>query len=139
MHEHLTRELFRAISGGWRNPGDLAAIALAHLFELCPSCRREFESWRQELDDVSSVPEGADYEAVIEGIRARVEELPFAARRMILNLALVRLELGRIYAAQARLAEAGELADQAASTFADIGLPGKEAEALRLGSYAAHG
>jgi len=76
MHEHLTRELFRAISGGWRNPGDLAAIALAHLFELCPHCRREFEFWRQALEDESAAPEGADYEAVIEGIRARVEEPP---------------------------------------------------------------
>jgi tetratricopeptide (TPR) repeat protein len=74
MHEHLTRELFRAISGGWRNPGDLAAIAFAHLFELCHDCRREFESWRRELEDASSAPEGADYEAVIEGIQARVEE-----------------------------------------------------------------
>jgi hypothetical protein len=139
VHEHLTRELFRAISSGWRNPGDLAAIALAHLFELCPHCRREFESWRRELEDASSAPEGADYEAVIEGIRARVEELPFAARRMISDLALVRLELGGIYASQARLAEAGELADQAASAFADIGLPGKEAEARKLGAFAAYG
>lgn len=76
MHEHLTRELFRAISGGWRNPGDLAAIALAHLFELCPHCRREFGSWRRELEDRSVPPDAADYEAVIEGIRARVEEPP---------------------------------------------------------------
>jgi tetratricopeptide (TPR) repeat protein len=76
MHEHLNRELFRAISSGWRNPGDLAAIALAHLFELCPSCRREFESWRRELEDRAVPSDAADYEAVIERARIRVERLP---------------------------------------------------------------
>jgi hypothetical protein len=58
---------------------------------------------------------------------------------MIHDLALVRLELGGIYVEQKRLVDAGELADQAASTFADIGLPGKAAEAGKLSSYAAHG
>lgn len=39
---------------------------------------------------------------------------------MILDLALARLDLGGIHVEQKRLAEAGELADQAASTFADM-------------------
>lgn len=73
MQEHLTRELFRAIAGGWRKPGDMAAIAMAHLFELCPRCRREFESWRAELESRDVGPEGADYEAVLDRIRERVE------------------------------------------------------------------
>jgi tetratricopeptide (TPR) repeat protein len=73
MHEHLTRELFRAVSSGWRNPGDLAAIALAHLYEQCPSCRREYESWRREAEDAPLELEALDYGAVIERIRARVE------------------------------------------------------------------
>lgn len=74
VHEHLTRELFRAVSTGWRNPGDLAAIAMAHLFELCPECRREFESWREELQDRETpASTGADYGAVLDRIRARVE------------------------------------------------------------------
>lgn len=76
MDEHLTRELFRAIATGWRNPGDLAAIALAHLFEFCPECRGAFEGWRQEVETGSSIPETPDYEAVIDRIRVSVEESP---------------------------------------------------------------
>lgn len=76
MHEHLTRELFRAVATGWRNPGDLAGIALAHIFELCPDCRTGFESWRKELEDDSGIPDSADYDAVIDRIRARVETAP---------------------------------------------------------------
>ena len=79
MHEHLTQELFRAIASGWRNPGDLAGIALAHLFELCPDCRREFEAWRRELEDASVAPEAAHYRAVVDRICARIE--PPAGRR----------------------------------------------------------
>lgn len=76
MHEHLTRELFRAVATGWRNPGDLAGIALAHLFELCPDCRKGFESWRRELEDDSGIPDSADYDAVVERIRSRVSKAP---------------------------------------------------------------
>lgn len=76
MHAHLTHELFRAVASGWRNPGDLAGIAIAHLFELCPDCRRGFEGWRQELEDASVPADAADYEAVIDRIRARVEAAP---------------------------------------------------------------
>jgi tetratricopeptide (TPR) repeat protein len=51
----------------------MAAIAMAHLFELCPRCRREFEAWRQELESQDQEPKSADYEAVLDRIRARVE------------------------------------------------------------------
>ncbi len=74
--EHVTRDLFRAISGGWRNPGDLAAIALAHLFELCPRCRREFQSWRRELGEGVPATGPEDYEAVLDRFRARVAPKP---------------------------------------------------------------
>lgn len=70
IDEHLTRELLRAIHKGWRNPGDLAAIAMAHLFELCPRCRREFEAWRSDLGEDVAAPEGQDYDAVLDRIRA---------------------------------------------------------------------
>lgn len=73
MREHLSRELFRAISSGWRDPGDLARIAVGHLFELCSHCRREYEAWRREVPDEEAVPVHADYESVIESIRARVQ------------------------------------------------------------------
>ncbi len=74
--EHVTRDLFRAISGGWRNPGDLAAIALAHLFELCPRCRREFQSWRRELGEGVPAAGPHDYEAVLVRFRARAAPKP---------------------------------------------------------------
>lgn len=70
MHGHLTRELFRAIHQGWRNPGDLAAIAMAHLFELCPACRGEFEIWRRELEGEAPSAEAGDFDAAIERIRS---------------------------------------------------------------------
>ncbi len=74
--EHITRDLFRAISGGWRNPGDLAAIALAHLFELCPHCRREFQAWRGELGEGAAARGPEDYEAVLDRFRARAAPRP---------------------------------------------------------------
>jgi tetratricopeptide (TPR) repeat protein len=70
MDEHLTRDLFRAIHKGWRNPGDLAAIAMAHLFEECPRCRHEFEAWRRELSESVAAPEGQDFDAVFDRLRA---------------------------------------------------------------------
>ena len=74
--EHVTRDLFRAISGGWRNPGDLAAIALAHLFELCPRCRKEFQAWRRELGEGVPAHGPQDYEAVLDRFRARAAAQP---------------------------------------------------------------
>lgn len=70
MHEHLSRELFRAIHKGWRNPGDLAAIAMAHLFELCPHCQHEFETWRSELGEGVAADEG-DYDGALQRVRER--------------------------------------------------------------------
>lgn len=70
MGEHLSRELFRAISQGWRDPGDLAAIAMAHLFELCPHCRREFDEWREEAEDGRNATDGGDFDAVLDRMRA---------------------------------------------------------------------
>lgn len=70
MHEHLSRELFRSIHKGWRNPGDLATIAIAHLFELCPHCREEFETWRGELGEGVARDE-ADYDGALQKVRER--------------------------------------------------------------------
>jgi len=52
---HLTRNLLRAIDRGERTPGDLVGVVMAHLFDLCPRCREEFEAYRREL----SAPAGA--------------------------------------------------------------------------------
>lgn len=70
MREHLTRDLFRAVDKGWREPGHLAAFALAHLFELCPACRSAFESWRRGLGEGVAAPEGYDFDAVFDRLRA---------------------------------------------------------------------
>ena len=70
MDEHLTRDLFRAIYKGWRDPGDLAAIAMAHLFEECSVCRKEFEAWRRELGEGVAAPESQDFDAVFDCVRA---------------------------------------------------------------------
>jgi len=45
---HLTLALLRSVHAGARSSGDLASLALSHLFELCPHCREVFESWRSE-------------------------------------------------------------------------------------------
>ena len=65
MDEHITRHLLHAIHQGWRNPGDLAAIGLAHLFEHCPVCREEFESWRRQAGEGVDRPEGGDFDAAL--------------------------------------------------------------------------
>lgn len=57
---HLTRDLLRAIDRGERTPGDLVGVVMAHLFDLCPRCREEFEDYRRELGAPPGVsPSGA--------------------------------------------------------------------------------
>lgn len=48
---HLTLALLRAVHAGERSSGDMATVALSHLFDLCPHCREVFESWRWERLD----------------------------------------------------------------------------------------
>ncbi len=45
---HLTLALLRSVHQGRRSSGDLATLALSHLFQLCPDCREVFEDWRSE-------------------------------------------------------------------------------------------
>lgn len=68
MDEHITRHLLHAIHKGWRNPGDLAAIALAHLFEHCPVCRKEFEVWRRQAGEGVARPVGGDFDAALDRV-----------------------------------------------------------------------
>lgn len=69
---HLGGDLLRTIARGDRHSGDLAAVALAHLFELCPACRAAFESWRRELGEGTAGPLLAEYDAPFERSRAAV-------------------------------------------------------------------
>lgn len=104
---HLDIEFLRAIARGQRNPGDLATVALAHLFELCSTCRTAFESWRRELGEGVADPFLGDYDFAFEGTRsgaaAKVAavEAEEAAARELLALApeeraeRVRLDPGR--------------------------------------------
>jgi tetratricopeptide (TPR) repeat protein len=48
VHDHLSLELLRDVHEGTRSTQDLAALALAHLLELCPQCHRVLEAWRSE-------------------------------------------------------------------------------------------
>jgi len=73
MHQfHLTRKLYRAIASGKRNPGDLADLALGHLFHLCATCRNEYDSWRAERSEEGAP---ASYELVVERVIAASEEI----------------------------------------------------------------
>ncbi len=73
MHQfHLTRKLYRAIASGKRNPGDLADLALGHLFHLCPTCRSEFDKWCAERLEEGSP---ASYELAVERMIAASEEI----------------------------------------------------------------
>lgn len=56
---HLTRELLRAIDRGERTPGDLVGVVTAHLFNLCPRCRKELEAYRRELGGSTGAPASA--------------------------------------------------------------------------------
>ena len=47
-NEHLSRDLFRAIAARKLKPSALVDLGFAHLLELCPTCRREFEAWQEE-------------------------------------------------------------------------------------------
>lgn len=45
---HLTRELLLAVLRRERNPGDVAAVFIAHLETLCPKCHQEMAAFRAE-------------------------------------------------------------------------------------------
>lgn len=45
--DHLTRDLFQAVATGNLHPRALVDLGIAHLLELCPTCRREFEAWKK--------------------------------------------------------------------------------------------
>ena len=70
--QHLSLDLLRAIHRGERNPGDLVPVAMAHLFELCPHCRRVFEAWRQELGEGVADPSLTHYNPAFDRLRAFV-------------------------------------------------------------------
>ncbi|HUF77460.1 MAG TPA: tetratricopeptide repeat protein [Thermoanaerobaculia bacterium] len=69
---HLTLELLQSIHRGERNPGDLVPVAMAHLFELCPHCRRVFEDWRRELGEGVADASLAQYDPAFDRLRAFV-------------------------------------------------------------------
>lgn len=48
MVDHLTLELLRALPEDDLRPRELAALALAHLLELCPHCQHAFQQWWRE-------------------------------------------------------------------------------------------
>lgn len=69
---HLSVELLQAIHCGERSPGDLAAVAMAHLFEKCAQCRSVFEAWRQSLDEDRVDPLLERYDSAFDRVKARL-------------------------------------------------------------------
>jgi tetratricopeptide (TPR) repeat protein len=69
---HLSVGLLRAIDRGEGHSGDLAAVALAHLFEVCPACRVAFESWRREKGEGTAGSLLTEYDGPFERCRAAV-------------------------------------------------------------------
>lgn len=70
---HLTLELLRAIHRDERSPGDLVPVAMAHLFELCPHCRKVFEAWRRELGEGVADASLSQYDPAFERLQVEVK------------------------------------------------------------------
>jgi tetratricopeptide (TPR) repeat protein len=68
-------DLLRAIHQDHRNPGDLVPVAMAHLFELCPHCRRVFESWRRELGEGVADPSLVQYDSAFERLQTDIRHV----------------------------------------------------------------
>lgn len=137
---HITRQLMRAIAKGKRDPGDLSMIAMSHLFQLCETCRAEFDSWVQEGKEAgSSMGYGAMVERVMREAETMAEEVADerhqAEPRLEALLALPASE--RLAAIQAEPNEyqgpaIGELLIEASLAQ----MPGHPRQALALGELA---
>lgn len=99
MDDHLTLELLRAVHDEDRNPRDLAALALAHLLDLCPHCHRVFHQWRSELERSGvGVPELAGEGGPLDAVAQEPQEpLPETLERVaeLLDLPLAE-RVGRV-------------------------------------------
>jgi tetratricopeptide (TPR) repeat protein len=73
---HLSVELLRAVYRGNKSPGDLAIMAMSHLFEECPRCREAFEAWRQERGEGLAHNDGREYDEAFDKVKRRLFSLP---------------------------------------------------------------
>lgn len=73
---HLSVELLRAVDDGEKNPGDLAVVAMAHLFDDCPRCRKAFETWRRERGEGVVDPEASEYDGAFDRVKRRFGGVP---------------------------------------------------------------
>lgn len=72
---HLNLDLLRAVSRGDRRAGDVSVISLAHLLELCPTCREAFEAWRRESGEgIATPPALREYDRPFDRARERLGE-----------------------------------------------------------------
>lgn len=86
---HLTYELLRSVARGELPPRLVIQIGLDHLASLCPHCRREIESWRQERSAAHAADYGRAFEllpAILEQQVPRVERERLAAERDLAEL-----------------------------------------------------
>lgn len=71
---HLSVELLRAVHRGENHPEDLAVVAMTHLFDECPECRRAFETWRRETGE-GVATSSAEYDQAFERAKGRLQDL----------------------------------------------------------------
>lgn len=69
---HLSVELLRAAHRGDQPLGELAIVAITHLFDDCPTCRAAFEAWRQESRDGMTRSKTREYDEAFERVRKRL-------------------------------------------------------------------
>jgi tetratricopeptide (TPR) repeat protein len=86
---HLTRDLLWALHKKTRNPGDLVAVVISHLFELCPTCSNEFEAFRAGLEESGEALHSPAVERVVKHARRlepRVEKAKKEAEPKVMEL-----------------------------------------------------
>lgn len=87
---HLSVELLRAVDDGEKDAGDLAIVAMAHLFDDCPRCRQAFDTWRRERGEGVVEAEAREYDEAFDRVKKRIgiprglpraaEDVPIEAR-----------------------------------------------------------
>lgn len=72
---HLSVELLRAVHRGDNHPGDLAVVAMTHLFDECSECREAFETWRREAGEGVATSSGEEYDQAFDRVQGRLQDL----------------------------------------------------------------
>lgn len=77
---HLSVDLLRAVHRGEKTPGDLAIVALTHLFDACTTCRTAFEGWRRESGEGVASDVVHEYDDAFDRVKQRLSRRTAAAK-----------------------------------------------------------